>query len=757
MFTITNNGAAFYDPRLKDFPVEIPKLVREENSFDSLTFTLYPPHPAYNLLEKKSSILSLYLDSDLVAQFVPTYKRRVFNSGIEYKCKNIICFLDDFYYRELSYDGTASGFIDSIISGYNARVSNAYKIQKGNVHSASVKYETSEPKKYWQALKSITDQNGGYLAPRFSSGVIYLDYLQDSDLPLCTQKIAFGSNMTDLFIEKDTENCFSVLFPFGTDSDNNPVSIASVNNNVDYLENSSAVSSYGRREKMITWTNVESPSALLALAQPKLNEIAALFYESVQLSAVDLHNVDINIPALAFLNLIDCVSAPHGYTHRYPITYIEIPLDEPKSETIHLGSRPLSLTDRISLEREQNASARTSYGRAISKAEKDIVNHWQHVVNVTDQGMSDAFGIIGVSIGQDGMPVKDASGNYVWDDSGTGGEIWGHLNRSAWSTQILNHIKDSNGKIISLGEVYTDAYGNAIINAINDQRTGTATINANRIKLHATDSITLDALLSIQANTGYLQLTGTLLASGNVYSGGDMSTEGTLRIGSSVPGEQGSETGALYFRGTQFHSRRVVLGSLPPFLKAGRFLSDGTTDFNLNHTHAISMQEITSGEHAGEVQVTLGAAIDENDSGRIDFFDIAASQTYIAGVAAAAASGAASHNVSSIGGITLSQSDAGQVVTKNTTVTYSNGDTTSISQSLDLTGISAGADASQINLANQQDILWVDSGSEGRYQFTSLGHLGSLIMAHVNDRGYAMFYARIDGGTGEKLYGIPIG
>ena len=519
MYTITHNGKTLYDPRLPGFPVERPKLAREANVFDTLTFTLYPGNPEYEQLDRKSSILNLYQDIALVAQFIPVYQRTVFNGGIEYKCKNILCRMEDFYYRYLEFTGTASEFIDDVLAAYNARVDNAYKITKGNIHSASVDYKTPDPKTCFSALKAITDANGGYLAPRFENGTIYLDYLQDADLPVCEQKIMFGDNMTDLFIEKDTDNCYSVLYPFGTNSDNEVVSIAAVNGGVDYLENASAVALYGRREKKLTWDNVETPAELLSYAQAKLSEIAAQYYEAVSLSAVDLHHLDVNIPALSFLSMVDCVSAPHGYSHRYPATKMEIPLDEPKSENITLGTAPLSMTDRITLERQKNEAARSSYGRAISKANKDIESHWVHVTEVTDQGMEDCFGVIGVKLDAQHKPIKDAQGNYVWaGPNDSPAEIWGHLHRNAWSTQIMNNIKDANGNIISLAEVYTDAYGNAIINAINDQRTGTATINANRIKLNATDTITLDALMGIEANTSQLRVIGDLYVDNVIWT-----------------------------------------------------------------------------------------------------------------------------------------------------------------------------------------------------------------------------------------------
>ena len=509
MYTITHNGATLYDPRLQGYPVDRPKLTREANVFDSLTFTLYPQHPAYGHLDKKSSILNLYRDGTLLCQFVPTYHRRIFNGGIEYKCKNIICFLDDFYFRTIEYNGAASGLISSVLSEYNARVGTAYRIIAGNIHSASVEYKVSDPKTLWEALQEIPANSGGYIAPRFENGNIYLDYLQDTDLTLSAQKIQFGENMTDLFIETDTDNCFSVLYPFGTNEDNEVVSIAEVNGGKDYLENATAVESYGRREKMITWANVESPADLLARARAKLSAIAALFYEGVQLSAVDLHNLDVNIPALAFLHLIDCVAVPHGYTHRYPITKISVPLDAPDSEDITLGMAPKSLTDRFTLERKKNAQSRSGGGRSIAKAQKDIIQHWQHVTQVTDRGMSDCFGIVGVSIDPEtGLPkVDETTGEYIWmeddpDASATYGEIWGHLHRDAWTTEILHNVSDADGNVLSMAQVNVDGHGDILIDAINTQGTGTAQINANRIHIQSTSGsgIQLDQNGNISIN-----------------------------------------------------------------------------------------------------------------------------------------------------------------------------------------------------------------------------------------------------------------
>lgn len=298
------------------------------------------------------------------------------------------------------------------------------------------------------------------------------------------------------------------------------------------------------------------------------------------------------------------------------------------------------------LKRKQFEQSRYAYS-GFKAQQEEIDEHYQHVVNVTDKGMSDAFGIIGVKIGDDGYPVYDANGNPVWDDSGTGGEIWGHLNRSAWSTQILNHIKDANGNIISLAEVYTDAYGNAIINAINDQRTGTATINANRIKLQATDTITLDALLGINAD-------------GDLSVKGDLSVQGDISVSGIVA------TGKISGRTIEWDSGHGVLT-----------MEDMYDDFS-TCIDSIGPATASGGE------ITIPWTKFDGSSGSVNF-NIAATQFYIDGVAARTAS--------SIESITLGSGDTG---VSNWTPTVFSADDYEVDVPLEI-------DASAVYAAGQAD------------------------------------------------------
>lgn len=147
-----------------------------------------------------------------------------------------------------------------------------------------------------------------------------------------------------------------------------------------------------------------------------------------------------------------------------------------------------------------------------------------------------------------------------------------------------------------------------------------------------------------------------------------LSATSTLRVGSSGE-EQGSETGDFYFQGMEYDRKRVYMGQANNYLFLGNFLGNAVgTDLSLNHAHAVTMQEITSGANAGKVQATIGNPVAVDSSERIDFFDIAASQTFLNGVAAA-------KTIDTNATISLSTSDFGQTVTRSVSVTNGYDDT----------------------------------------------------------------------------------
>ncbi len=178
-----------------------------------------------------------------------------------------------------------------------------------------------------------------------------------------------------------------------------------------------------------------------------------------------------------------------------------------------------------------------------------------------------------------------------------------------------------------------------VVGLINNQQTGegvtVARISADKIILDGTTTATtLDARLAnvddLFTNTGYagtINVHSLNTVSKNGSAGtvtGDIITANTqLSIGTGTNGGSGN----LYYRGEQYYKRALTLGPSNGYIAEGYFLGNSNTALSINHSHALAITELT-GDDAGKIQVTLGAAVSESSSERIKNFKIADTAYY---------------------------------------------------------------------------------------------------------------------------------
>jgi hypothetical protein len=89
-------------------------------------------------------------------------------------------------------------------------------------------------------------------------------------------------------------------------------------------------------EKVIHWDDVNSASSLLSKAEVYLSDIQ-FDNMSIELSALDLHYLDVNYEAVKLLDELRVISKPHGMDRHFPVTKLEIPLDRPEGTLFKLG------------------------------------------------------------------------------------------------------------------------------------------------------------------------------------------------------------------------------------------------------------------------------------------------------------------------------------------------------------------------------------------------------------------------------------
>lgn len=190
--------------------------------------------------------------------------------------------------------------------------------------------------------EKLVKKLGGHIRIRKVNGIRYIDYLADYP-ETSDQIIEFGKNLLDYSDNTTTGDIATAIIPLGAKLEESTIealeerlTIASVNNGCDFVYNQKAVDLYGWIFKTVTFDNVHVAENLLKKGQEYLNEVQ---YENMTLdvSAVDLHDLDVDIDKINILNYVRVKSEPHGLDQLFPVTEMDIALDAPETNRLRLG------------------------------------------------------------------------------------------------------------------------------------------------------------------------------------------------------------------------------------------------------------------------------------------------------------------------------------------------------------------------------------------------------------------------------------
>lgn len=359
MYQILCDNFVLHDTRVDDLQVIGAKCDLEVNKTGSLTFSILQTHPHYDDIVKHKSIIRLIHNDKLV------FVGRVLNDDIDFnniknvECEGELSFLLDSIQRAKEYhlDGGSENVIKSylqdLINNHNTQVDDYKKFTVGNVTVADSNNYLYKISNYETTLDVITDKllnsYGGYILTRHSGNTTYIDYVSEYS-GVCSQKIEFGKNIVDMTRYIKGEDIFTAIIPLGaiqegTVAETIPkrLTIDSVPNitsgtivkHGDYVYDSEAVNRWGWIWKTYTWDDVTIANNLYASAKKLLqNSIDETF--TMELTAIDLSLLDVNIDSIELGNKIQCVSVPHGINELMFVESISIDVDNPSNTKIKL-------------------------------------------------------------------------------------------------------------------------------------------------------------------------------------------------------------------------------------------------------------------------------------------------------------------------------------------------------------------------------------------------------------------------------------
>lgn len=355
MYKVCVDGALLWRSDVDSAGTDIltPKLKLDVNGAGSLSFVMPPGNLLYNSIKKLKSIITVEEDGDIIFRGRVMDDTRDFYNQKSVYCEGDRSFLLDSLKKPYSYNGNVQAFFRELVSGHNGQVDAEKRFTVGNITAVDASLTMEAEDDSYQSTSDAIENRllgayGGYMATRTADGVTYLDWLKEPG-GADAREISFSVNLLELKDKLDAADIFTVLLPLGSSNiDSNgdqkdPVSIASVNGGVEYIQDDDAVSLYGKIWRAQTWSNEDDPSALLTKAREFLKTGALL--RTITLTAVDMHFIDNAAASIHIGDKVHILSNPHGMDLTMACTQMEIDLLNPESTTYTFGEPPKTLTE----------------------------------------------------------------------------------------------------------------------------------------------------------------------------------------------------------------------------------------------------------------------------------------------------------------------------------------------------------------------------------------------------------------------------
>lgn len=343
MYRVYCDDLLLYHSKLENLKIFNPSVELELNKTGSFDFTIYPDHPYFGLIKKLKSIITVFQDD------FQMFRGRVLDDEVGWHnekaiiCEGDMAFLLDSIQRPMTFSGTVAEFLALIINNHNSQVEAEKQFTLGSVTvEGSLTVDLTEYTNSLETLqKQLLDGFGGYLRTRQEEDIIYIDYLSEITL-LAPQTIKFGKNLLDLKRIRKGADIATALIPLGSDG----LTIASVNDGLDYIVDEDAKAQFGFIVKAVTFDDITDAGELLLKGQAHLSELVNQM-ESVELSAADLATVDKTVTSFHLGTQVRVTSNPHGLDQLFTVSKLSINLLDPASNKLVLGKTISTFSETV--------------------------------------------------------------------------------------------------------------------------------------------------------------------------------------------------------------------------------------------------------------------------------------------------------------------------------------------------------------------------------------------------------------------------
>lgn len=482
MYKIFADDTLIYDSTVDDYKIGKGAGALETNKAGSFTFSVYPDHFYYDRFVKKKTVI-IVTKSDRII-----FRGRVLDDQDDmWKRREVICegelnFLQDSFIRPYSFTGTPEEAFIKYVTEHNAQVDEfkRFKIGRVTVYDPN-NYIARSNSNYENALKNLTsrlleDSLGGYLHITHGEDgrdpVPTLHYLADFT-EISSQNIEFGINLKDYLKKGSGQEIATAIIPLGVRLDDGNIgtddlrlTIAEVNDGLDYVYDEAAVEKHGWIFDTVIYDDVTLPANLKARG---LSELSRRIRENItlELTAVDLHLLNRSMESFRHDTYVRVISPPHNFAETLLCHRQTFSILRPDNDTVTLGTPHSSLTGAV-----LNASSASA---AVTDVKRDVIhlNQKTGAYKIAEQQLTSLLAqSFGVFKTEEVLP--DGSTVHYMHDKPT----------LAASTNIWKMTGDAFAVSSDGGKTWNaglDASGNAILNVLSVIGIDASWINADNL------------------------------------------------------------------------------------------------------------------------------------------------------------------------------------------------------------------------------------------------------------------------------------
>ncbi len=349
MYTVKLDDKKIYDARIDDLTLIEPAIELEENNAGSFSFTIQNNHPSYDDIKRRKSIIKVYEDDEIIFAGMVYEIEEDFYKNKKVYCEGELSYLNDTIQRPAEYhDMTVRGLLETYIENHNAQVEPEKQFKLGMVTvkdpNDSIYCYTNMETTLSCIKDDLLDDLGGILRVRYMNNEKYIDYITEDDVRTNQQVIRLGENLINYTSNISSLDIATAIIPLGNRLEESPIEsldmrldIKSVNNNLDYVSDSVAVSNFGWIYKTVVWDDVTDANILKSKGEKYLTD-SQFDNLVIEATALDMHLIDNNEMSIRLSDKIRIISKPHGLKDKYfRLTKQTINLNNPENNTITLG------------------------------------------------------------------------------------------------------------------------------------------------------------------------------------------------------------------------------------------------------------------------------------------------------------------------------------------------------------------------------------------------------------------------------------